>query len=50
MLASPLVMATVVASVQSGRTVVPYLLEDYRPEADPDGAARAGTRPRPWLT
>lgn len=34
-LASPLVMATVVASVQSGRTVVPYLLEDNRPEADP---------------
>jgi cell division protein FtsI/penicillin-binding protein 2 len=29
------VMATVAASVQSGRTVVPYLLEDYRPEASP---------------
>jgi cell division protein FtsI/penicillin-binding protein 2 len=35
-LASPLTMATVAASVQSGRTVVPYLLEDYRPEASPD--------------
>ncbi len=34
-LASPMVMATVAASVQSGRTVVPYLLEDYRPEASP---------------
>jgi cell division protein FtsI/penicillin-binding protein 2 len=35
-LASPLTMATVAASVQSGRTVVPYLLEDHRPEAAPD--------------
>ena len=34
-LASPMAMATVAASVQSGRTVVPYLLEDYRPEASP---------------
>ena len=29
-------MATVAASVQSGRTVTPYLLEDFRPEASPD--------------
>jgi len=34
-LASPLVMATVAASVASGHTVVPYLLEDYRPDASP---------------
>ena len=37
-LASPMVMATVVASVQSGRTVVPWLLRDYRPDP-PEGAA-----------
>lgn len=36
-LASPMVMATVVASVQSGRTVVPWLLRDYRPDP-PEGA------------
>ena len=35
-LASPMTMATVAASVQSGRTVTPYLLEDVRPEASPD--------------
>ena len=29
-------MATVAASVQAGRTVTPYLLEDFRPEASPD--------------
>lgn len=37
-LASPMVMAAVVASVQSGRTVVPWLLRDYRPDP-PEGAA-----------
>jgi cell division protein FtsI/penicillin-binding protein 2 len=37
-LASPMVMATVVASAQSGRTVVPWLLRDYRPDP-PEGAA-----------
>jgi cell division protein FtsI/penicillin-binding protein 2 len=41
-LASPLVMATVVASLQSGRTVVPYLLEDYRPEATPKAPLAPG--------
>ncbi len=35
-LASPMTMATVAASVAAGRTVVPYLLDDFRPEADPD--------------
>jgi cell division protein FtsI/penicillin-binding protein 2 len=35
-LASPMVMAAVAASVQSGRTVVPHLLEDAVPEADPE--------------
>jgi len=34
-LASPLVMATVAASVKAGHTVVPYLLEDHRSEASP---------------
>ena len=35
-LASPMTMATVAASVQAGRTVVPFLLEDFRPEASPE--------------
>lgn len=35
-LASPMAMATVAASVRSGRTVTPYLLEDFQPEASPD--------------
>jgi cell division protein FtsI/penicillin-binding protein 2 len=37
-LASPMVMATVVASVQAGRTVVPWLVKDYRDDP-PEGAA-----------
>ena len=37
-LASPMVMATVVASVQSGETVVPWLVEGYRDDP-PEGAA-----------
>jgi hypothetical protein len=37
-LASPMTMATVAASVAAGRTVVPYLLDDVRPEAQPDTA------------
>lgn len=45
-LASPMVMAAVVASVQAGRTVVPWLVEEFRPEAEParpltGGEARA---------
>ena len=39
-LASPMAMATVAASVQSGRTVVPYLLEDDRPEGSPEEPLR----------
>jgi cell division protein FtsI/penicillin-binding protein 2 len=35
-LGSPMVLATVAASVQAGRTVVPYLLQDHRPEASPE--------------
>ena len=35
-LASPLTMATVAASVAAGRTVVPHLLEEFAPEADPE--------------
>jgi cell division protein FtsI/penicillin-binding protein 2 len=34
-LASPLTMASVAASVRDGRTVVPHLLEGYAPAADP---------------
>ena len=34
-LASPMAMAGVAASVRSGRTVVPHLLPDQAPEADP---------------
>ena len=34
-LASPMAMATVAASVAAGHTVVPYLLDDHRPQADP---------------
>jgi hypothetical protein len=34
-LASPLTMAAVAASVRAGRTVVPHLLEDTAPAADP---------------
>ena len=34
-LASPMVMASVTASVQSGRTVVPHLLVDQAPQAEP---------------
>lgn len=34
-LASPLAMATVAASVRSGRTVVPHLVDGVEPEADP---------------
>ncbi len=34
--AAPMTMASVAASVAAGRTVVPWLLEDHRPEADPD--------------
>ena len=34
-LASPMAMATVAASVAAGRTVLPHLLDEYRPEADP---------------
>jgi len=34
-LASPLAMATVAASAQAGRTVVPHLLEGFQPAADP---------------
>ena len=34
-LASPMAMATVAASVSAGRTVVPHLVMDYEPEADP---------------
>jgi cell division protein FtsI/penicillin-binding protein 2 len=33
-LASPLVMATVAASVASGSTVVPYLVDDVRPKSE----------------
>ena len=40
-LASPMAMATVAASVQAGRTVTPYLLEDVRPEADPEAPLTA---------
>ena len=36
-LASPMVMATVVASVQAGETVVPWLVKDYR-DGPPEGA------------
>ncbi len=36
-LASPMVMATVVASVQAGETVVPWLVKDYR-DSPPEGA------------
>ncbi len=34
-LASPMAMATVAASVAAGRTVVPHLLDDQAPDADP---------------
>jgi cell division protein FtsI/penicillin-binding protein 2 len=34
-LASPLAMASVAASVAAGRTVVPHLLEEFAPEPDP---------------
>ena len=34
-LASPMAMAAVAASVQSGRTVVPHLLETFTPEPEP---------------
>ena len=34
-LASPMAMATVAASVSAGRTVVPHLVAGYEPEADP---------------
>ena len=34
-LASPMVMAAVAASVEAGRTVVPHLLVEYAPEAAP---------------
>ena len=34
-LASPLAMATVAASVSAGRTVVPHLVTGFEPEADP---------------
>ena len=34
-LASPMAMASVAASVAAGRTVLPHLLDEYRPEADP---------------
>jgi len=34
-LASPLAMATVAASVSAGRTVVPHLVSGFEPEADP---------------
>lgn len=37
-LASPMVMATVAASVQAGRTVVPWLVADHRDDP-PEGAA-----------
>ena len=44
-LASPMAMATVAASVAAGHTVVPFLLDDYRPEPDAapltDGEAAA---------
>ncbi len=33
--AAPMTMAAVAASVAAGRTVVPWLLEDYQPEAEP---------------
>ena len=33
--ASPMTMAAVAASVADGRTVVPWLVQDYRPEAEP---------------
>lgn len=33
--ASPMTMAAVAASVAAGRTVVPWLVADYRPEAEP---------------
>jgi cell division protein FtsI/penicillin-binding protein 2 len=39
-LASPLVMAAVAASVQSGSTVVPHLLEEHSPAADPTAPLR----------
>jgi cell division protein FtsI/penicillin-binding protein 2 len=35
-LASPMAMATVLASVLAERTVVPHLLVDFQPEADPE--------------
>ena len=41
-LASPLVMAAVTASVAAGRTVVPHLLVDQAPEADPATPLRQG--------
>ena len=40
-LASPMAMATVAASVRAGRTVTPYLLEDVRPETAPDAPLTA---------
>ena len=44
-LASPMAMAAVAASVRAGRTVTPYLLEDFRPEASPGRAADRGRGP-----
>ena len=41
-LASPMTMATVAASVESGHTVVPYLLPSYQPSASPDVPLEAG--------
>lgn len=41
-LASPMTMATVAASVQSGRTVVPYLIPSYKPSASPDEPLEPG--------
>ncbi len=35
-LASPMIMAGVAASIADGRTVVPWLVEGFRPEADPE--------------
>jgi cell division protein FtsI/penicillin-binding protein 2 len=35
-LASPMAMATVLASVLAGQTVVPRLLADFQPDADPE--------------
>ena len=45
-LASPMTMATVAASVAAGRTVVPYLLDETRPDAGHVAPLTGSRRPR----